>query len=915
MKFQPNKPIKLALTALVFFSLVRAGQAGFWTTNSPLNVARYNHTATLLPNGTVLIAGGQNSSGATATAEIYNPATGSNTLTAPLNFARWGHTATLLTNGTVLVTGGQNAGAYLANSEIYDPAAGTWTPTGPLNTGRYAHTATLLYNGQVLVAGGYGAGSWLSSAELYDPTMGTWTVTSNALTYARGFHTAALLTNGLVFVAGGQGTNGVINSTETFNPINQTWKTNSNLAVFREYHTATLLTNGLVLLAGGHGTNSLFYLTSMELYNPATGTTASAAGTLNSAHERHTATLLPNGKVLLVDGLYYNNPSSNVEYFDPFTTTNTTTSPSPVACSFHTATLLPGGRVFVAGGLGTNGALNQTETYDYAGAIWTNTTPLTYARAYQNAAFLPNSTVLIAGGANFSGASGIYPNPEIYSYAAGTWTVVNSTNTARRSFTLTLLPNGKILAAGGLAPGTTTNCAELYDPATGKWTRTNAMSYVRANHTATLLHSGKVLVTGGSIPDTNYINTNSGISYINALSSSELFDPATGTWAMTGPLNTARSGHTATLLPDGRVLVAGGDDSTNGVYTDFSSAEIYDPLSGTWSYTSPMQTNRVGHKAILLPSGNVLVTGGVSASNFLASSELFDPHAGTWTYTGSMSTNRSGFTTTLLPDGRVLVAGGENQTGWCYASAELYDPGTGAWTTLASLMNSPRVSHTATLLPNGKVLLAGGFNNQSLINVFLSSAELYDPGLTVTQRQRLNIVSVTSPLALGSSLVATGAQFRGFPGSSSGNSQDSATGYPLLQLRSLEGGQMVFVPATSWTTNTFSSAAVWNFPPGYALATLFVNGIQSTSAIVNLTVPVPSVPVLTNLQTLNGLLTFGFTNSSGAAFGVLASTDATVALTNWTRLGAATETAPGQFQFTDPQASNAPQQFYRVFSP
>jgi hypothetical protein len=196
------------------------------------------------------------------------------------------------------------------------------------------------------------------------------------------------------------------------------------------------------------------------------------------------------------------------------------------------------------------------------------------------------------------------------------------------------------------------------------------------------------------------------------------------------------------------------------------------------------------------------------------------------------------------------------------------------------------------------------------------SAELYDVGLGYSNSWQPQIATVTSPLNLGSNLVITGSQFRGIAEGSSGNSQDSSTDYPLVQLRRLDNEQTVFLLTTNWSTNSFTSLPVWNFPPGYALATMFVNGIQSTSSVVNISVPVPTAATLTGPQKLtNGSFQFAFTNSVGALFGVLTTTNLTLPLTNWTTLGGIVEISPGQFQFTDPQATNSGQRFYRVFAP
>jgi hypothetical protein len=296
-----------------------------------------------------------------------------------------------------------------------------------------------------------------------------------------------------------------------------------------------------------------------------------------------------------------------------------------------------------------------------------------------------------------------------------TWTATGNLTTARTRGTATLLSDGKVLVAGGIDASGWVTSAELYDPETGSWTATGSMRTPRAGHTATLLSDGKVLVTGG-------INGASG-----SLASAELFDPATGSWTAARRMHSTRLHATATLLPGGMVLVAGGDVSDGwGEYT--SSAELYDPSTGTWTTTENMTTPRGRHTATLLSDGNVLVAGGVIGvadgvigSAVAASAELYDPSTGTWTASASMSTARMGITATLLLDGKVLVAGGLGSDN--DRSAELYDPGAGSWTTTGS-MDAPRGNHSATLLPNGYVLVVGGGDSNDPV----VTAELYNPG-------------------------------------------------------------------------------------------------------------------------------------------------------------------------------------------
>jgi hypothetical protein len=335
---------------------------------------------------------------------------------------------------------------------------------------------------------------------------------------------------------------------------------------------------------------------------------------------------------------------------------------------------------------------------------WEMTEALGTSRGYHSATLLANGKVLVAGGYD---GSVCHSSVELYDPTSGTWSAAAPMANIRAGHTATLLPNGKILVAGGWNGSVTVSSAELYDPIAGTWSNTGSMAAERVNYSATLLPNGNVLVAGG---EGNSVH----------LSSAELYNPVTGAWSATGSMAQMRLLHTATLLPDGKVLVAGGQYYRAGYGWQYhNSAELYDPAVGTWSNAESMKEMRSAPTATLLPSGRVLVAGGYVGSVPHSSAELYDPVAGTWSYTGFMAAARHFYRATLLPNEKVLVTGGTTLT-----SAELYDPASETWSAAGS-MTTERVWQTATLLLNGRVLIAGGINMSG--SVYFSSAELYAP--------------------------------------------------------------------------------------------------------------------------------------------------------------------------------------------
>jgi hypothetical protein len=323
----------------------------------------------------------------------------------------------------------------------------------------------------------------------------------------------------------------------------------------------------------------------------------------------------------------------------------------------HTATLLPNGMVLIAGGSGDFSDVGASaELYDPSTGIFTATGSMAEARSEHTATLLPSGKVLVAGGINtWTGVS--VASAELYDPSPGRFTAAGSTAVTRASHTATMLPSGSVLIAGGTDPdGLSLASAELYDPSAGKFTAIADMTAARTSHTATMLPNGLVLIAGGQG------NRSFGMT-------AELYDPDVGTFTATSTMVADRSYHTATMLPNRLVLIAGGEYFTGGLGATATGttagAELYDPEAGTFSATGSMTVPRLLHTATMLLDGKVLIAGGTDEFAVFASAELYDPEAGTFSATGSMVARREYHTATLLPDGNVLIVG----LNW---SAELY---------------------------------------------------------------------------------------------------------------------------------------------------------------------------------------------------------------------------------------------------
>ena len=713
-----------------------------------MNIARVYHTSLPLSGGRVLILGG-----ATASVEIFDVQSSTFSQVSPLSTVREWASVTLLPNGLVLVAGGEDPAVALNTAEVFDPATSTWsTVSGTMSSARSMHSATLLLDGRVLIAGGDNDSSQsLATAELYNPNSNSFDPLVGLMTAARRHHAATLLPDGRVLISGGSaGVSPVtrLDSACLFDPATNTFGRTGSMSAARNRHTATLLPDGTVLGVGGIAADQSFLATA-EVYYPVPHS-APMALTFESGPgpQATVGQTLPAISVQLRDGTGAAVPQAGVGVMLSIITG----VGAHLSGTLFAQTNAAGLATFSGVQVDTEGLCNirasatlegviSAEYGDISIELGTLTiSPVTAGEAGHALAPEVQVTATRAEGGEMtgqvtlsvSGAPGLLLNGPITRTLDG--------GTASFDNVIVTLPGTAYSLHAGMAGAepAESNAFDVsnytaplgntvvFDVPPSRTTGGVSMSPVAAKVAFGWTPTPGALVTlslasnpgGGTLSGTVTATTDqNGIARFNDLridrggygyTLAAASAPNVAAFGSTpfdvigfsnGPVfGTGRVGFTMTRLNDGRILLAGGSATSGGPC--LQTAELYDPQTGLISEFTMVRARR-DHTATLLPDGSVLLVGGMCGGAALDTAERYITAIGGFEATGGMSAGRGYYTATLLLNGTVLVAGGFDSGSLPLDSAEVYAPASGSWTPTGS-MPAPAGSATATIIRDGR---------------------------------------------------------------------------------------------------------------------------------------------------------------------------------------------------------------------
>jgi large repetitive protein len=798
-----------------------------WEETGPMHASRVDFTLSLLPDGKALAAGGSYDDGTPHylnTSESYDMLTGVWSLAGNMNTPRARHTATVLLDGRVLVAGGINGIGPQSSADIFDPVSRTWSPTGDMGHARFSHTATRLNDGRVLVVGGCQSFSCLTSAEIYDPATGLWQSAANLPAGARKDHTAVLLQDGSVLVSGGVNPGSPATYFKTayrYNPGINTWSAAGSMIEYRAQHTAVLQRNGKVMVAGGEGTPPLgtrSYPMVTEAYDPVANSWAKLKNTSNEdimidyGRAQALGVLDPYGSFYLFGG-FDGTAAGSVQYRSLNNDTDVWYPHGSLSRPRYgaAAVQLSNGAILLAGGKGVSGSLADAEiNHPREGSTELDTGTGILGTVYSSGTLMPNGDILFTGGANdVDSGTGKPCHKTAYLWLEEEAIDALAPMHWERCFhTTTLLPDGRVVVIGGTVAtgGSAAGAAEILSG--GVWTSLGGPSFTGPE--TALLPNGEILIIDPSTRPHGY-----------------LFNPKNLTFRQTvGDYTGTYSSFTLTLMNNGKALILGSSGS--------DVIEVYDPQTETFSVVSALSDRRVAHTATLMPDGKVLIAGGRYGSGPnqgkpISATYLFNPNVtpptNPWTILDVLNQPRYNHSAVLLPDGRVAVLGGQlGATGDTIDAVELYNPAENMWRVVGTLLVE-RASHKTILSSKGKLVTFGGYGDgysaritveQFLFSNVSTSGLFWRP--TVTDTVCLNCPS-------GKQIDVTGSGFTSPPEGTNGGSAQSPANTPLVQIMRLDNQQVLWLnPGAASSDTHFRSAPIPDFPFGPVMVYVFSKG-------------------------------------------------------------------------------------------